>query len=85
MNGAGRKIERVRMPLEHVLVAAEVSAQRVAFCRGRGMQSVPANLAHIVRPHVGAQRRGQQLRAQADSEDGNAARQRVLDGRDLGG
>ena len=50
-----------------------------------GCSRIPADLAHVVRPHVRAQRGGQQLRAQADAEDGNVALQRFLDGGDLGG
>jgi hypothetical protein len=47
------------MPLEHVLAAIEVPAQRIGLRSGGGMQAVPADLAHRVRPDVRAQRRGQ--------------------------
>src|SRR5690349_11186063 len=48
VNGAGRQVERVRMPLEHMWVAAEVPAQWVALGGGGGMQAIPADLAHMV-------------------------------------
>ena len=79
------KVEGVRMPLEHVLGAVEVAAKWISTGGGRWMQAIPADLAHVVGPHVGAERRGQQLRAQTDAEDGNAAGQRILDGGDFGG
>src|SRR6188474_398615 len=38
------KVEGIGMPLEHVLVAGEVTAQRVPAGGGRGMQWIPADL-----------------------------------------
>jgi hypothetical protein len=85
MHRAGRQVEGVRVPLEHVLAAVEVPAQAVRLRGRRRMQAVPADLAHIVRPHTGAERRGQKLRAEADAEDRDVEPQRFPDRRDLGG
>jgi hypothetical protein len=82
--GARRQVERVGMPLEHVLGAVEVAAEWVPTDLGRGMQAIPADLAHVVGPHAGTQRRGQQLRAEADSQDRYTPRQGLPDGRDFG-
>src|SRR3954462_9883246 len=85
MHGPRRQIERVRVPLEDVLAAVEMPAQPIALRRDGGMQAIPADLAHGVGPHVGAERGGEQLRAETDPEDRNVELQCLRDRRDLRG
>jgi hypothetical protein len=47
------------------------------------MKTIPADLADVVRSHAGTERRGQQLRAEADAQDRNAPREGFLDRGDL--
>ena len=72
VHSARRKVEGVRVPLEHMLIAIEMAAERIATGRGCGMKTIPANLADVVRSHACAERRGQQLRAEANAQDRNA-------------
>ena len=60
MRGASGQFESVRMPLENVVrTVLEVAEQAIFACVGKGVQTVPANLGHRVRVHVGAHRGGE--------------------------
>src|SRR4051812_18436069 len=65
------QVEGVGMPLEYVLDGAEMAKQRIGGRPGHGVEAVPADLADRIGAHVGAKRRGEELRAEADAEHGN--------------
>ncbi len=81
-NGARRRRESVGVPLEHVVwPPLEVPEQAVVVRRLQRVQPVPADLGHVVRSHVAAHRRREQLRAQADSQHRLARGDRLADHR----
>ena len=73
VHGSLRQIERIRMPLEDVLVAIEMATQTIGLSVDGWMDAIPADLAHGIRTHVCAERCRQQLCAEADAKNGNLA------------
>ena len=71
MNGALRKIERVAMPVKNAELDPESwKRMRSDFPAAVRADRVPAHFALLVGVHARSQRLGDELRAEADAEDG---------------
>lgn len=60
-----------------------MTKQRIARCRLRQHEGIPPNLVHGVRVHTRAERGGEELRAEADAERRDLARDRSAQDLDL--
>jgi hypothetical protein len=76
-DGPGGKGELVAVPLEGLEARSEGAEQRVVFALRRHLHPVPADLRPGRAPRLGARRRGQELTAEAETEQRHLARQQL--------
>src|ERR1017187_4610187 len=80
--GTGRQVESLAVPVEDRLLGEP--AEKPIGPRGWGeLHTIPADLLDGIPPHRGPHRAGDQLRPQADAEDGLATCDRLADERHL--
>ena len=75
--GTVGQVERVHVPLEHGVTHREMGEQRIGASGVPQADRLEADLAHRCLLHLGSQGPREELRAEADAEDRDAAIDRV--------